>query len=66
MSRVRRVIRLDELQEVSPDDIIEKKGNITSFIESNKKIRKNQRKMQEIGLYLNCLEKLNNINNELF
>ncbi len=60
-SEKRRVVNLENLAVLSSDDVSSKLTRLSEFLEQNKKVRRNKNKMREIGLYLDCLQAINEL-----
>ncbi|MDP2909331.1 MAG: hypothetical protein Q8N77_06010 [Nanoarchaeota archaeon] len=61
-STEKRVIVLDDIKMPSENDIAGRLEDVASFLGCFKKTRKNKNKMEELGVYLECLKVINELN----
>ncbi|MBD3204120.1 hypothetical protein GF327_07525 [Candidatus Woesearchaeota archaeon] len=57
----RRVMTLDNVTLLSEKEIVERLDGLETFLSSYRKIKKNKGKLTEVNLYLDCLERVNDL-----
>lgn len=60
----RKVIDLEDIKVLSQEEIKEKLDDVTGFLGSFKKTRKNKEKMEEVRMYLECLKSISELSNQ--
>jgi len=58
-TRRRRVIDLDSITLVNQDTLLKRLEEVSVFLGQNPRMTRNKSKMEEVGLFLDCMEAIN-------